>query len=86
MTRSAMFQFPWPGPAPSTAQVADRFGLGPAELDAAYGVVLVDPAAALYVVRVDVGAAARVRAALSPDDRAAGAEVYADPEIGPADQ
>ena len=84
---SAMFQFAWAGPVPTADDVAGRFGLDQSEIDHGYGVVLVDAHAGLYVVRIDVTGTevARIRATLTAEQRAAGAEVFADPGIDPTD-
>ncbi len=59
-----MLQFVHPGGAPSLDGVLAAFALEPVDVDAEYGVVATDPAASLYVVRVDERASDRLRAAL----------------------
>jgi hypothetical protein len=82
---SVMFQLPWAGGPPTLAQIAERFTLQVDDLDEQYGVVLVDPQASLYVVLIDDSAAEQARSELTSDQIAAGAGIFADPQIHPAD-
>jgi len=83
---SVMFQFPWAGRPPTLAEAADRFDLRAGELDERYGVVLVDPTASLYVVLIDDSAAGRVLSNLTDDQIAAGAGMFANPQIDPTER
>lgn len=84
-TAWALFQFRAEGPAPSTADVAARFRLGPDDLDAGYGVVATDPADHLYVTLVRASAVDRLRRELHErgDDADPAVGVFADGPVEP---
>ena len=73
----------WPGPAPDPASVQARFGIAPGEMDARFGVVLIDPADDLYSIQLTPEAAERVSSKWA---RASGSKVqgpYSNPVIEP---
>ncbi len=76
-----MFQFRNPGAPPTVAQVCERFGFLPAEIDPDYGLVLVDEREGLYVALVDERSRTRVEARLPRGDSATG--YFADPPVEP---
>jgi hypothetical protein len=81
---TVMFQFPWPGRQPTLVEVAERYGVREDQLDAQYGVVLVDPQASLYVALLDKTETDRVQSSLSQEELDVGAGVFVDLPIEPA--
>jgi hypothetical protein len=79
----ALVRFKHVGPAPSLAEAANGLGVLVDELDAAYGVTPVDPAAGLYSVLVNDAAAARVEAALNAREKDPAEGVYGNPQVEP---
>ena len=80
---TVIVQFKVVGPPPSLAEAANALGVLVSEMDAAYGVVPIDPSAALYSVVVDDAAATRVEAALNAQPRDPAEGVYSNPPIQP---
>lgn len=72
-----MITFTWPGSAPSDADVKARYAIADDEMDASFGVILLDPVEELYVVLVDQSAATRIQGT-APD-----VQVYGDVAIQP---
>lgn len=86
MADKGMFQFRQAGSAPTLEQVARRFGFRSEELDADYGVVLVeeDSDGGLYVVLADLAAQERVGGHLSEQDQQDPAVgFFANPRVEP---
>lgn len=83
----ALFQFVQDPEAgePTLAGLAARYGLDDTALDRDYGVVLIDERAGLWVAMVDDAAASGLQEALSADEVAQGAGVFANPRIEPMD-
>ncbi len=83
----ALFQFVQQPEAgePTLAGLAARYGLDDSALDGDYGVVLIDERAGLWVAMVDDSIASDLQEALSADDVARGAGVFANPRIEPMD-
>jgi hypothetical protein len=83
----ALFQFVHDPEAgePSLAGLAARYDLDDTALDHDYGVVLIDERAGLWVAMVDDAAASGLQEALSAEDVARGAGVFANPRIDPMD-
>ena len=77
----ALLQFVHPGGAPSLDGVLAAFALDPGDVDAEYGVVATDPAASLYVVRVDERASDRLRAALARRPAQPGEGLFGDARV-----
>lgn len=81
MSDTVMVQFRLP-PGPETlAAAAERLGLPVSALDAAYGVVVTDPADRLFTVLVRSDLADQVAARLRGGDPAEG--VFSNPRIEP---
>jgi hypothetical protein len=80
-----MFQFKDSGPAPSLHEVAKRFGVRVEDLDPEFGVIGTDPAAGLYCVMIDSGAAAKAEAALKArkTERDPAEGIFSNPRIEP---
>jgi hypothetical protein len=80
---AGLVQLHHPGGEPQLGEVLSMLGLQPADVDAEFGVVATDPAADLFVVRVEDHALDRARVALSgrPPHPAEG--VFGDPRIEP---
>lgn len=78
MTR-VMVTLTAPERAPTLSELLIRFGLSEADVDPSFGVVLIDPEAHLYALRVEESAAAKFR--LRGDDSVKG--IYSDPPIAP---
>ena len=76
-----LVQFRLAGEAPDLGDAARRLGVDVVDLDMAYGLVSVDPADRLYVVRVGADQEATVRKALKSGDPAEG--IFGDPRIEP---
>ena len=75
-----MFQFQHPGGKPALETVQQKFGLRTEEIDAAYGVVLVDPDDSTYVIRVEETAQARLSGGQTSGSVSG---FYSDPKIEP---
>lgn len=83
---SALFQFHHGEvDEPTLAGLADRYGVDVTAFDRDYGLVLIDEEAGLWVALVDDTGVPALDAALTDDDRALGAGVFANPRIEPAD-
>jgi hypothetical protein len=80
---AALLQFHHPGGAPQLREVLALFGLDPADVDAEFGVVATDPAAGLFVVRVENRGLEEARAALARRAPHPGEGLFSDPPVEP---
>ena len=55
-----MYTFTWDGEPPTVADVCERYGLSPDEIDAEFGVIAIDPQDNLYTILVNRDAVQRL--------------------------
>ncbi|MCO5188635.1 MAG: hypothetical protein M9928_07830 [Anaerolineae bacterium] len=55
-----MYTFTWDGEPPTVAEVCERYGWRPEEIDAAFGVIAIDPQDNLYTILVNRDAVQRL--------------------------